>query len=702
MCFAAAATLASQIGMKTESLSISNINPKMKMNMKKIISWGVMLAAAFTLTNCAKEIDAPVQEPESNSYPFEIIASTVDTKTVNDGMSTKWAEDDQINVFHALGESTEYVNDGAFTISDVEAGRFTGIINAVLNVEEEYDWYVLYPYNKKVTTPGSQTAGYTYIGYSTGLNQTGYNSMASLKGSVCPLYGIAKYAGARPEITMNHLSSIVAINVTNKNEEPLTITEASFIATEDIVGSYYIDITGESVVYTPSAANYVKNTALVKVSGGTALEQEESAIVYAAIKPFTDTAGQKLTLSVNGYSKEIELSKDVTFTAGKIKTLNFAYDKEVSEATGISLPWVEDFSSNDLSKYVILNGDSDMKLYISTTDNLAGGQAPEILIGKNGGSMTAIIAIGGFSGDLTLVFKSNHADYITVTAPSVTVKKVTDTEYTITVSEGVSTFDVTLKNAAGSNARVDDIELAKSRLSQTLVFETDLYEFESGSDEFNAFTGQVVSGNETEVTYSSNNEGVAIVDATTGNVTMTGEAGTAIITATAAKTEEYKSAIATYSIVVSNPGATLVEKTVTYNFGKDAEVKFSTWSNSYVTHTAVYADATVTFKSANKQSGTITDCPVTKGQDVTIVMENNRTLKSFDLTLKQWTTKAQTVTLHYSKDGGSTFTKTTTTSKNFELAAEVPEGTNAIKFTFSSTSNQVGVVSCELTFDVAE
>ena len=89
--------------------------------MKKIISWGVMLAAAFTLTNCAKEIDAPVQEPESNGYPFEIIASTVDTKTVNDGMSTKWAEDDQINVFHALGESTEYVNDGAFTISDVEA-----------------------------------------------------------------------------------------------------------------------------------------------------------------------------------------------------------------------------------------------------------------------------------------------------------------------------------------------------------------------------------------------------------------------------------------------------------------------------------------------------------------------------------------------------------------------------------------------------
>ena len=671
----------------------------MKMNMKKIISWGMMLAAAFTLTNCAKEIDAPVQEPESVGYPFEIIASTVDTKTVNNGMSTKWATGDQINVFYALGETADYVDNGAFTVANVEEGRFTGTLKEQLNVEEEYDWYVLYPYNEKVITPGSQTAGYTYIGYSTGLNQTGYNSMASLKGSVCPLYGIAKYAGVRPEITMNHLSSIVAINVTNKNEEPLTITEASFTATEDIVGSYYIDITGESVVYTPRSSDYVKNTALVNVSGGTALAQGESAILYAAIKPFTAAAGQELTLSVNGYSKEIELSKDVTFTAGRIKTLNFGYDKEVSEDTGIALPWVEDFSSKDLSKYVIVNGGSQTKLYEEAT---AGGKSPEILISKSNGSMTATIATGGFNGDLTLVFKSNHADYITVTAPGVTIKKVNDSEYTLTVPEGLSTFDVTLKNATGSNARVDDIELAKTRLSQTLAFETDIYEFETGSDELIAFTGQVVSGNETEVTYSSNNVDVAEVDPATGKVTMTGESGTAVITATAAMTEDYKSAIATYTIVVSNPSATVVEKTVTYNFGKDTEVEFSSWTSTYISHTAKYADATVTFKSANKQASTITDCPVTKGQDVTIVMGDNRTLKSFNLTLKKWSSKAQTVTLHYSTDGGATYTKTSTTSSNFALSASVPEGTNAIKFTFSSTSNQVGIVSCGLTFDVAE
>ena len=323
---------------------------------RQIKLWGMMLVAAFTLTNCAKEIDAPVQEPETG-YPFEIVANTVDTKTVNDGMATKWASGDKLNVFHALGGETEYKNDGAFTVSDVEAGVFTGTISDQLDVEEEYDWFVMYPYSDKITTPGAKTAGYTFIGYSSGLNQTGYNSMASLKGSVCPLYGVLKFGGVKPVIPMQHLTSVVAINVTNDTDEPLTITTASFTATEDIVGSYFIDITGESVVYTPSSADYVMNTAIVNVSGGTALANGESAVLYAAIKPFTATSGQKLTLSVNGYSKEITLSKDVTFTAGKIKTLNFSYDTTEEPAGPATISVAEFLNRKDTATDYVLTGE---------------------------------------------------------------------------------------------------------------------------------------------------------------------------------------------------------------------------------------------------------------------------------------------------------------------------------------------------------
>lgn len=307
---------------------------------KQIISWGMMLAAAFTLTNCAKEIEGPAQEPETNGYPFEIVASTVDTKTVNDGMATKWVGGDKINLFHAEAGGTEYKNDGAFTVTveDVDAGRFTGELSSELVAGKKYDWYAIYPYSVQIETPGERTEGFTYLGHSKGLNQSGYNSTASLDGNICPFYGVAKSVDANttPSINMKHLTSVVAINVTNTTDTPVTITTASLTATEDIVGSYYIDITGSSVTYNPSEG-YVNNTATVNVSGGTALAKGESAILYLAIKPFTAAEGTNLMLSVNGLEKNLELPNDVEFSAGKIKTLNFKYDAENVEVPAISV-----------------------------------------------------------------------------------------------------------------------------------------------------------------------------------------------------------------------------------------------------------------------------------------------------------------------------------------------------------------------------
>ena len=298
------------------------------MNMKKIISWGMMLAAAFTLTNCAKEIDAPVQESESNGYPFEIIASTVDTKTVNDGMSTRWADGDQINVFHAVCDGEDYKNNGAFEVKETESGNFKGELCEKLDPKEEYDWYAFYPYKSQIASPKNE-AGWAYIGNKNGITQEGgYGKTAHLASSNCPLYGVAKAVPAAdtPSIEMQHLSSVVAINVTNMTDEPLTVTGATFTANEPIVGSFYIDFSGVPT-YTSSEEQYVSNAATVNVIGGTALGNGESGVLYLVVKPFTAAKDSKLYLSVNGYEKELTMPQDVTFTAGKIKTLNFAYDK---------------------------------------------------------------------------------------------------------------------------------------------------------------------------------------------------------------------------------------------------------------------------------------------------------------------------------------------------------------------------------------
>ena len=296
--------------------------------MKKIFSWGMMLAAAFTLTNCAKEIDAPVQEPESNGYPFEIIASTADTKTVNDGMSTQWVAEDQINLFHAVCDGEVYKNNGAFTVKDVESGNFAGNLCEELDPQEEYDWYAFYPYKSQIASPKNE-AGWAYIGNRNGITQAGgYGKTAHLASSNCPLYGVAKAVPAAdtPSIEMQHLSSVVAINVINMTDEPLTVTSATLTANEPIVGSFYIDFSS-TPTYTASEEQYVSNAATVNVTGGTALENGESGVLYLVVKPFTAAKDSKLYLSVNGYEKELTMPQDVTFTAGKIKTLNFKYDK---------------------------------------------------------------------------------------------------------------------------------------------------------------------------------------------------------------------------------------------------------------------------------------------------------------------------------------------------------------------------------------
>ena len=307
---------------------------------------GVMLSAAFALTNCTSEMDHPVQAPSAEGA-FEIIAKTADTKTVNDGMYTLWEGGDTINVFHAAAGSEDYVNDGMFTIAeaDVEDGRFTGELGAAVEADGTYDWYAFFPYTKQKESPADAANGYAYIGHSKGLNQTGYDNMGALRGSVCPLYGVAKaVAGDKvPGMTMQHLSSAVAVQITNDNDEPLTVKTVSFTAPEAIVGSFYMTFADGEPTYAESGATYVNSTAVVNVKEGTALAKGEFATVYIAIKPFTAAAEDDLTLTVNGYEKTLTMTNDVTFHAGKIKTLKFKYDY-VEVIDGDKIEWT---SSSD-------------------------------------------------------------------------------------------------------------------------------------------------------------------------------------------------------------------------------------------------------------------------------------------------------------------------------------------------------------------
>jgi hypothetical protein len=124
------------------------------------------------------------------------------------------------------------------------------------------------------------------------------------------------------------------------------------------------------------------------------------------------------------------------------------------------------------------------------------------------------------------------------------------------------------------------------------------------------------------------------------------------------------------------------------------------WDTSYKEHEIPFEYAVVKMAGANKQTQTITDCPVTKGQDIEIFMAEGKEMVSVTVFLKQWNTKAQTATLFASVDGGQTYVDTASAeSSDFTLAATVlPAGTDAVKVKFSSQDNQVALAKISIVY----
>jgi uncharacterized repeat protein (TIGR02543 family) len=144
--------------------------------------------------------------------------------------------------------------------------------------------------------------------------------------------------------------------------------------------------------------------------------------------------------------------------------------------------WAEDFSSyvaddvpsgditsntgttvynNGTVTYSITNGGGTTKIYDA---NLAGGESPELLVAKGGGTWTIANIPTGNAVELTLTYKTNNnSNAISSTTEGVTVteessKASTTKTYTIQ-TEGVSAITLVVSNTASGNTRIDDFSV---------------------------------------------------------------------------------------------------------------------------------------------------------------------------------------------------------------------------------------------------
>ena len=226
--------------------------------------------------------------------------------------------------------------------------------------------------------------------------------------------------------------------------------------------------------------------------------------------------------------------------------------------------WQEDFSSykaNDVPKggaYNYACVGTGTKVYVDTEKenaNLAGGESPELLVGKKGGSFSATVALNGVSGQLTLTYKTNK-DFIKATVENAKagdlVKTGNDVSLPITVAAGTASITIKFDNTStgkGQNGRLDNIKLFQGvgkkaaglswgTASRTVTIGAEDNKFPTLTNTYNL-----------AVKYSSDDPDVAAIDATTGEITLV-MAGKANITAEFEGNDEYEAAKVSYELTV--------------------------------------------------------------------------------------------------------------------------------------------------------
>lgn len=296
-----------------------------------------IILIGFVLGSC-EQLDSPKMEEVNDSGNFTVYLSQPQTKTANDGMSTKWVEGDVINVFHAVDGTENYVNDNSFTCDNVAANKFSGTLAEELNSDSNYDWYAFYP---SINTANGDTPVKfkKYIGrtsmssFAGKVTQTGNNSMAHLAVGKdgFPVVGFVNNVPASefPTIPMKNVASVICVNVTNTLSEPIVISSVDLVTPKPIIGNFTIELTGNDIVASGAGQELIR----LEVAEGSQIAGGESAKFYIGVAPFTVTSGEEMLLYVNAAIGEKTVSQRIAkvfdgetpFKSGFFKTFNVSY-----------------------------------------------------------------------------------------------------------------------------------------------------------------------------------------------------------------------------------------------------------------------------------------------------------------------------------------------------------------------------------------
>ena len=402
--------------------------------MKRLFKLGLMLVSALALTNCAEEINPPVQEdvnvdgniesitpPEEEvDIPFEVFANfgeSAETKTVNWGNATYWEGTDAISVYHKPKGASTYTHNSRFTVADVNKGLFTGSLKAALG--ETNDWYFFYPYPEGSSSAPTLNAVPVTIGESVLNIQAG--SKAHIVGAKSPMYGVLNEVemDKSPDISMNHLAAVLAFKIANNTNGPININNIELISPTPVVGNYIVDLTQtdnmgkinapikntQGAVVSPFSPASTNNPTSIKI---TCPETEiiiagGSATFYIPVCPNIIKIDNAFKIYVNGSEKTPQTENEITFEAGKVTTVrlevNPLFYPTESDALGLTFTDIKDQSTkNVLSLFDIIDGSYTQITNPTARININNTSVPVYILGDKddkGNPKTSIIRIEG-------------------------------------------------------------------------------------------------------------------------------------------------------------------------------------------------------------------------------------------------------------------------------------------------------------------
>lgn len=687
-------------------------------------------AAVAALAGCAKET---VSEQASSSgklvdvkFTAEIPAyqttkSTVDVNGLT--FNTRWADGDKMGLSYAYGESTPktegeniqatYSKDGSYT---VKLPEYTGA----------WEYYVYYPYQTAITSSKS-----VEIPFGAERTQNG-NSINSDYDLMQAIHAVTNGVegkdddGSSIQFEMERLTSLLYFHFTSSLTETVqkaTLTvDGDPIAAEKLV--LHVDMTNYTTSYVSGSTS---NSIVLNLTDVTA----DDFMLWFNILPYGSTSQgikniklvvetETKTFSITNPNSELDLYK-----AGEVHSINLnipdsAWKDKETPVPPVTTPVYEKVTSalTDWSgDYLIVYEGGSVAFDGSLTKFDGTNNYKSVTVSENkieatdeidGISFAFDVMSGGYS------IQSASGYYIGNDSDSNGISYSKENKYLNTINNGVVKCkgDIALQVfVQGGTKPQTNFKYYKSSQKAIALYKRSeslpkapfiTLTPESGSVAADATSASFAVKSNVDWTVSTDASWVTL-----GTTSGSNDGTVALSFTTNDGTKERVAVIAvssadgkvsnTYTLTQKFPGSTSTPLIVTYDFTKISG--FNDWGSSYTKHVVKYDVADVVFSSANKNTGTITDRPVTKGQPICVVMSAGKTIKSVKLICKQWGTKSQTITLNTSTDGGTNYTATTTKSSNFTLSAsDIADGVNAVKFTFSSTSNQVGISSLELTY----